>query len=200
MASLEDVIEELKQLDSQRLTAATLREGGDAFIRRRRADTPAAGMPSPNLDLVATATLLRALRTRLPVGLDEHTTSLIKELHTETSEYLMALDDRPEGPRVHGSEQGHRRGLPLFVAARVLQALVTIPGEGLSRTALLCYYHILRAFYTAEAPDFTTGGVSAGASGASMGLIRIGGHLSKGEYDGHYGGARGSTDTAELYR
>jgi integrase len=34
----------------------------------------------------------------------------------------------------------------------------------------------------------------------AMRLIRFGGHLPKGEYDGHHDGAQGPTDTAELHR
>ena len=66
---------------------------------------------------------------------------------------------------------GERQHLPLFAAARVLHALVRIPGQGLGRTALICYYQLLRAFYTADWPDFTTGGVRAGDSGMSTAFM-----------------------------
>lgn len=46
---------------------------------------------------------------------------------------------------------------PILQATRTLQALLTIPGQGLGRGALLCYGTIIHELYTAAPPDRTVG-------------------------------------------
>lgn len=175
MAGLEDVIDILKELDKLRVGARTLRAGGAKFLAKKdnheRPDAPAPAAANPNLELVEYATVLSALRGD-PTAIGSESKNLLSRLNEHTSRYLM-----PE-LKANGAKQAdealrpdRRQQLPLFVAARVLQALLTIPGEGLSRTALICYYHILRAFYTAGAPHYTTGGVRAGEFGTATAFM-----------------------------
>lgn len=61
--------------------------------------------------------------------------------------------------------------IPIFTATRALQALVGTSKHAFSRASLVCYYSILRELYTAQAPDWSTGGARAGFGAESTAFV-----------------------------
>ena len=63
------------------------------------------------------------------------------------------------------------RSIPVLVAARVMQALVTRSNTVFSRASMVCYYRIVRELYTAAPPDWTIGAARAGIGGNTSAFI-----------------------------
>jgi hypothetical protein len=63
------------------------------------------------------------------------------------------------------------RDIPVLVAARVMQALVTRSKTVFSKATLLCYYRIVRELYIAAPPDWTIGAARAGTGGNTSAFI-----------------------------
>ena len=184
MVGLEDVIDKLKEFDQLRGEAIHLRDGAMEFLIQEKKDAHDAGhtgahstVPDTDLDFTNDATVLAALQKAARRGIrDDRGTKKKDELlrRLKNLELLALMPQRKAKDDQRADREttpDRSKNLPLFVAARVLQALVSTPGEGLSRAALCCYCRILRAFHTPGAPEFTTGGVSAGERAMSTAFM-----------------------------
>jgi len=170
MPTLEDSIEKLKALHELRGDAADLHAKAIKYLS---SDGP---RDEVRIDddgdvtrFVGNATQLRALQHVRPeegsTDLRERRVVLLERLNRlKPAMLLPTISDISRRPRTSGEDSPHEH-LPLFTAARVFLALVSVPGQALQCPGLYCYYTILRAFYTATPPEFTSGGVRAGDRG-----------------------------------
>lgn len=72
--------------------------------------------------------------------------------------------------KVRADEKGDRR-VPVLVAARSMQALLSRSETVFSRATLLCYYRIVRELYIAARPDWTIGAARAGTDGTTSAFV-----------------------------
>ncbi|WP_411728329.1 AAA family ATPase [Methyloglobulus sp.] len=154
---LEDHIPTLRMLDEARRRSAELRdEGVDALIKSicpPKVDDP---LPAFGDWWGESSLVIRALLTRhdQPLGKEDEKkrlkliTSLINQLQKD-----FRLKELAENQ------------LSVLVAAGVLRALVAQPGGAFSKTAMLCYYWIIRELYTADSSDWSIGGARATPGG-----------------------------------
>jgi hypothetical protein len=61
--------------------------------------------------------------------------------------------------------------VPVLMAARVMQALVSRSETVFSETTMYCYYRILRELYIAGSPDWTFGAARAGKDGSTSAFV-----------------------------
>lgn len=73
--------------------------------------------------------------------------------------------------QVGETDERNDRSIPVLVAARVMQALVTRSNTVFSRASMVCYYRIVRELYTAAPPDWTIGAARAGTGGNTSAFI-----------------------------
>ncbi|HEY0323558.1 MAG TPA: ATP-binding protein [Pyrinomonadaceae bacterium] len=70
-----------------------------------------------------------------------------------------------------GDEGRGDHAIPVLVAARAMQALVTRSETVFSKATLLCYYRIVEELYMAAPPDWTIGAARAGTGGNTSAFI-----------------------------
>lgn len=170
MAGLEDAIDQLLAFDQLREEAAKLHQ--EAIEVLGRVDDPkdhARGRRRVR-NLISQATALTALQDAVRLGARHDATNGDLEL-LGNIDSLSLSRLLPDATSVQNVQDADQERIPLFVAARVLQALLGTPGYGLSRPALCCYYRILRELYTPGPPDFTAGGIRAGEHGSSTAFM-----------------------------
>lgn len=68
-------------------------------------------------------------------------------------------------------DEEDRERVPVLGAARTMQALVGASKYAFSKATLLCYYRIIRELYSADSPDWSSGGAKAGNGGESTAFI-----------------------------
>ncbi|MCB9897559.1 MAG: AAA family ATPase [Planctomycetes bacterium] len=165
---LEDEVTVLMELDLLRTEALLkIRKGQDALTDILLHDTNAPGGKSLDpwvspteepCDFIQPSLALLALsKSPSPVDrpLGKSTVKpvvqrLLEELHKLSISDIVADVDR----RVPGYR---RLKVPVLQATRSLQALLTIPGQAFSKTAVLCYYAIVLELYTITPPAWTAG-------------------------------------------
>ncbi len=114
-----------------------------------------------------------------PPRLLKRLTDLTLEELASPLEILKSNSRRTEGHLANSShiqleQKSEARGdhtIPVLVAARVMQALVTRSHTVFSRATLICYYRIVRELYTAAPPDWTIGAARAGAGGNTSAFV-----------------------------
>lgn len=74
------------------------------------------------------------------------------------------------GAKIQDEEKGDLR-VPVLVAARSMQALVSRSESVFSKATMLCYYRIVRELYVAARPDWTIGAARAGIGGTTSAFI-----------------------------
>jgi hypothetical protein len=163
MAGLEDVIDTLSELDRLRDEARDLR---DLAMKALVPYAPKRQGWSSEGDLVEKALVQRARRLFVRRGIKPNDQAEAAMVSSELAAALQ-LTDLPLDKLTAPDEDE----VPLFRAPRVMQALACTPGQTLSRVTAFCYYRILRALYTPERPEWTTGGVRAGRGGAATAFV-----------------------------
>jgi len=155
---LENHIEDLRKLDEARKKSAELRdEGIDVLMEclhqvEEKEEQPAFGDWRGERSLI-----VRALRTLQDQPFSDEKKEakrqkLIKRLIRQLQENF-TLNELAE------------RELSVLMAASVLQALTAQPGGAFSKTAMLCYYWIIRELYSANWSDWNIGGARAAPGG-----------------------------------
>jgi hypothetical protein len=104
-------------------------------------------------DLLEDALLIKALCYR---GAEPLSENLIGPLEATTLEKALGLE--PDQ-------------VPVLRAARALQALVSAPDSAFSAATLFFYYRIIREIYSADSPDWSTGGARAGEGGVATAFV-----------------------------
>lgn len=152
MSSLEDDIEMLSELDTLRVRSATLRNEGRKALLAVLNGELAKGWEEPGEPL-EDGLLFKALCYR---GAEPLPPRMITQLESATL------------AEVVGSESAQ---IPVLRAARALQALVSAPDSAFSTATLFLYYRIVREIYSADSPDWSTGGVRAGEGGVVTAFV-----------------------------
>jgi hypothetical protein len=163
ISSLESTIEQLNDLDQWRVKAAKLRDSGKETLRHeRRWHTEGRKQPlsgHSGSERLEDATVLRALlchRRSDSGGADAAVQKLVKSLEDLRLPHIADPEDD---------------NLPILRAARILTALAAAPDSALSKTAIHCYYVIMRELYSGGAPDWLIGGARGGAGLPSCAFV-----------------------------
>lgn len=178
MPDLKDALDTLYELSKLRDRAKELREQGRLALK----EIEHGGAVSDGQKLskrwirsnnnVEAALLVKVLNHR-DMSEDENKndtseapSSLKKRLKELKLEDLFPPDNESQG----GDEYIGDR-VPVLVAARAMQALVTRSETVLSKATFLCYYRIVRDLYMAARPDWTIGAARAGKGGNTSAFI-----------------------------
>ncbi|SCX61568.1 ATP-binding protein [Nitrosospira sp. Nsp1] len=154
---LEDHIQLLRKLDAVRKRSAELRDEGIEVLMDclqpfgEKKMLPAFGDWRHENSLV-----VRALLTR-------HDQPFSKEKEKTRLELIKSLTKQLQQDLTLEKLAEHE--LSVLVAASVLRTLVAQPGAAFSKTAMLCYYWIIRELYSADRSDWNIGGARAAPGG-----------------------------------
>lgn len=159
---LEDHIELLRKLDAVRKRSAELRDDGiEALIEwlqppAERENPPDFGDWQHERSLV-----VRALLTRhdQPFGKWKDEKKRLDLINGLISQLKKDKDGDLTLKKLAENK------LSVLVAASILRALVAQPGAAFSKTAMLCYYWIIRELYSADRSDWNIGGARAAPGG-----------------------------------
>ncbi|SFO05042.1 ATPase family associated with various cellular activities (AAA) [Nitrosospira briensis] len=155
---LEDYIPMLRKLDVARQRSAQLRDTGIEFLMEHlqpaeESDQPPVfGTWRHEYSLVVRALLTRHDQPFSKQEDEEKRLKLIKSV-------IDQLQKDEKGTLTLEKLAEHE--LSVLVAASVLRALVAQPGVAFSKTAMLCYYWIIRELYSADRTDWNIGGARA---------------------------------------
>lgn len=150
MNSLEDEIEDLEKLDKLRARSAQMREQGRRALREIKKGW------HDSQSSYEDAILVKALSNQV----DDELRSRVDQLDRLTAAEIFAAEDLRAPKKI-----------PIFRAARSMQALAAAPGSAFSEALLAHYYDIIREIYTADAPDWRSGGASAGKGGFASAYV-----------------------------
>ncbi|HEX8161465.1 MAG TPA: ATP-binding protein [Pyrinomonadaceae bacterium] len=102
---------------------------------------------------------------------DKEESFFVKEIANLTLEELTGpwAGASPAGASFY-DRQEHEK-VPVLVAARAMHALVVSSTHAFTPASLLCYYRIVRELYSADSPDWSTGGARAGNGGESTAFM-----------------------------
>jgi hypothetical protein len=162
--TLDTAIDRLADLDALRHLAGKYQEAALQALTAKPYAGGRDGWANPG-DLVEVALLLRALavaRTRSLMHDNSHdkTWNATRNTLVEKLKALKSSDLFEKGDDE----------VPMLRTARCMQALV-LAGEAFSCTGLRCYYRIVRELYSADAPDWSTGGARASDEAASTAFV-----------------------------
>src|ERR1051325_11505607 len=149
MATLEDDIERLTELDQLRVLAARLRDEGRNALSRsfeRKRDPHEKWEPAdPRHDVIEKAVVLKALLAHRinPVKIPPR---LLQDLESLTLTQVM--DPEPDG-------------VPVLRAARAMCGLVAARDSAFSRSVIYLYYSVVKEIHASDAPDWISGGARA---------------------------------------
>ena len=155
---LEDHIEELHKLDEVRKRSAELRDEGIEVLMEclhtpeKDEKPPAFGDWRRERSLVVRALLTLQDQPISDEEKEAKRLNLIESLINQLQNNF-TLNDLEENE------------LSVLMAASVLRALTAQPGAAFSRTAMLCYYWIIRELYSANRSDWNIGGARAASGG-----------------------------------
>ncbi|MGZ4992691.1 MAG: ATP-binding protein [Methylobacter sp.] len=151
---LEDHIKQLRELDTLRNRSAELRDKGLNALkewlmqpRKVESDADPASKAYAVLTRANVAVMLHHLSNNPSLALSEKIEDAISGLNQMS---LMDLEKHP---------------LLVENAILTFHVLVKAPNSAFSENALCCFYHILREVYTADAPNWTIGGLRAAHGG-----------------------------------
>lgn len=161
MKTLESELSTLARLDDYRKQARDLRDRGHETLLQLTSQRDAPESPwRVSGDEVETALVVKVQsKDRKPQEGKKaaRKDQFIKRLTDVRLEDLFAEEDRER--------------VPVLGAARIMQALVGTSSCAFSKTTLLCYYRIIRELYSADSPDWSSGGAKAGNGGESTAFI-----------------------------
>lgn len=167
MATLDDDLITLSKLSDYRKRAARLRNDGQQAVDRiaNQASAKLAGWRTSG-DKVETALLVLVRRGDVTKGPeDTETSKLVEWLRELTLEELFGLKGKDPAADEEVAP------VPVLVAARAMHALVATSKYAFSKATLRCYYRIVREIYSADSPDWSTGGAKAGNGGESTAFM-----------------------------
>jgi hypothetical protein len=155
---LEDHITTLRKLDEARRRSAELRDEGIEVLMeylhlpKKKEEPPAFGDWRRERSLIVRALLTLQDQPFSDEEKEAKRLKLIKSLTNQLQKNfsLKALAENE---------------LSVLMAASVLQALTVRPGGAFSKTAMLCYYWIIRELYSANWSDWNIGGARAAPGG-----------------------------------
>jgi ATPase family associated with various cellular activities (AAA) len=149
MHSLEEEIDMLTALDDLRVRSAKLRDEGRTALAEYKQEQ----WESAN-DKIEEALVFKALNHHGSVHPAQ--ASILKNLENITLEDTLEVV----------SDQ-----VPVLRAARIMQALVSAPNSAFTESVMFLYYIVIRELYTADAPDWATGGARAGNAGVATAFV-----------------------------
>jgi hypothetical protein len=167
MTTLDDDLITLSKLSDYRKRAAKLRNDGQQAVKRitSQASAKLIGWRTSD-DEVETALLVLMQSGDVAKRRENTETSrLVEQIRELTLEELFGR--KGKGP----SAKEELSTVPVLVAARAMHALVATSKYAFSKATLLCYYRIVREIYSADSPDWSTGGAKAGNGGESTAFM-----------------------------
>lgn len=173
MNMLDDELETLSKLSDYRKRAKQLRDDGlKALERITGQDIALDGSWRMSGDEVESA-LVTLVQNRNMVKRREQDedSPFLTELTNLRLEKLFGLTLEASPPKaVHGTREDHEK-VAVLVATRAMHALIVSSKHAFSTATMLCYYRIVRELYSADSPDWSTGGIRAGNGGESTAFM-----------------------------
>ena len=148
---LEVHIQELRRLDKYRKESARLRDEGyqilkawkkekfDDFKLEFRVD------PDNSSEVLSYFMMIKVLLSDPKVELRQKRELVKKIIETDITIENIA-----------------KHSMSVILATETMQVLTMVPGTAFSKSALLCWYWIVREIFTAQSPDWSTGGGGEG--------------------------------------
>lgn len=167
MRTLGDDLDTLSTLSDYRKRAKKLWDDGQQALKRVTAQEAAKGSGWRTSDDEVETALVVLIQSKDVVKKREDTgiSSLVARLRGLKLEDLFGMKLKDSS-----AEEDHEM-VPLLVATRAMHALAATSKYAFSKAALLCYYRIVREIYSADSPDWSTGGAKAGNGGESTAFI-----------------------------
>jgi hypothetical protein len=173
MKTLEDELPTLSELSEHRKRAKKLRDDGLKALERITSQGVAYDsgwrMSRDKVEsaLVSLVQSKDALKRR---ELDEESPFVVQLTNLKLEE-LFGIDKGGSLLRAVYDTREEHKNVPVMVATRAMQALIVSSKYAFSSAALLCYYRIVRELYSADSPDWSTGGIRAGNGGESTAFM-----------------------------
>lgn len=146
MATLEEDIDRLTELDAFRVKAAQLRDSGRRELARSFDADIEDEWDTTSTPVLENSAVLKAILAHRLNRVD-YPASLVTGL--ETLPLNSVLSDLPDS-------------VPVLRAAKAMCALSAAPNSAFSPSVMFFYYAILRELYAADTPDWSTGGARGG--------------------------------------
>ena len=167
MNTLDDDLNTLSKLNDYRKRAKKLRSDGQKALKSITSQTSAndSGWRTSDDEVETALVVLVQSADVVKRRENEEVSELVEKLKGLTLKDLFGV--KGEGP----STKEEHTTVPVLVATRSMHALVATSKYAFSKTALLCYYRIVREIYSADSPDWSTGGAKAGNGGESTAFM-----------------------------
>lgn len=167
MKTLDDDLNTLSRLNDYRKRAKKLRSDGHKALKSITSQQSANfnGWRTSDDEVEMALVVLVQSRDVAKRREEEEVSELVEKLRGLTLKDLFGV--KGEGP----SSKEELATVPVLVATRAMHALVTTSKYAFSKATLLCYYRIVREIYSADSPDWSTGGAKAGNGGESTAFM-----------------------------
>lgn len=174
MKTLDEELETLSKLSDQRKRAKELRDDGlralERFTSQKGAGDGSWRVIGDEIESALVALVQsRDVTTKKPA--DEPDSAFVKTLMELRLDDLFGTKLEPPAPKANSDEKRDDEKVPVMVATRAMQALIASSKHAFSPASLLCYYRIVRELYSADSPDWSTGGAKAGNGGESSAFM-----------------------------
>jgi len=167
MTTLDEDLITLSKLDDYRKRAKKLRDEGQQAVKRITSQTSAklVGWRTSDDEVETALVVLVQSEDVAKKQESKETSKLIERIRDLTLEELFGL--KGKGP----SAREELTTVPVLVATRAMHALIATSKYAFSKATLLCYYRVVREMYSADSPDWSTGGAKAGNGGESTAFM-----------------------------
>ena len=182
MIDLKDVLDSLYELSELRTRAKELREASRVALQEiEDTSTPQdqdVKMKDPTkAPLESWMATNENVEVALLVKVQDHRDLSESDDENDNAESSPALRARLRSlslkdlfPRAESTTEGDN-DVPVLLAARAMQSLLTHASSVFSAATMLCYYRIVRELYIAAGPDWTVGAARAGTGGRTSAFI-----------------------------
>lgn len=172
MKTLDDDLNTLSKLSDSRKRAKKLWNDGlqalETISSREVADSGGWRMSYDDVESALVALVQSRDVTKIRDGKDS---SFVKRIANLKLEELFGVQLEISPPEASFYNRNEHEKVPVLVAARAMHALVVSSKHAFTPASLRCYYRIVRELYSADSPDWSTGGARAGNGGESTAFM-----------------------------
>ena len=173
MKTLDDDLNTLLKLSDSRKHAQKLwNDGLQALERISSRDVAGLGNWRMSNDEVESALVALVQNRDVTKTRGKQVSSFVEGIANLRLEELFGMRlEASSPPEVSFYDSQEHEKVPVLVAARAMHALVASSKHAFTPATLRCYYRIVRELYSADSPDWSTGGVRAGNGGESTAFM-----------------------------
>lgn len=172
MNTLDDDLITLSKLSDSRKRAKNLwNDGLQALERISSRDVAGSGSWRMSNDEVESALVALVQNRDVTKIRGDKSSSFVEGIANLRLEELFGVRLEASPREVSFYDREEHEKVPVLVAARAMHALVASSKHAFTPATLRCYYRIVRELYSADSPDWSTGGVRAGNGGESTAFM-----------------------------